>query len=277
MAITFDDIINARALGRAGDVAIGKATGASFTAGGQAKHLFGAGSAAGTYSAGTTFAVVEGTDTGVFGLPDADPSRTRVLCGLDGGHNSSTTTAGQSTVLYLVDHLGNVGGLNAASTSLQSITAADLTRHTDGIGVCLSIVCVVGFTATAANLTINYLDENGDAASVVVAVPSGALTAGQCWHPAPGSPFVTLPTRGITEIVSAQLSAGSASGTFGLVLSCPLATLTLIGLESRAAVLGAQLSPSEIPDGTAFDTFVGPGSVTLSLYGTTVLVRTAEV
>jgi hypothetical protein len=115
--------------------------------------------------------------------------------------------------LALYDRLVHHGGALGNVTTVQNFTAVALPRYTDGVGVTAWLEFYAGTGATAANVTVTYINTANVTRSVVVAMPVSPVV-GQL------VPIQLVSgDLGVKRIVSVQLSvsAGSA-GSFGVTL-----------------------------------------------------------
>jgi len=141
-------------------------------------------------------------------LPIANPISPATL------HLLSMGAVGTSqAVLLLYDRLWHVGGIALNSNALQTFTGLTApSRHADGIGNQLLLEITVAAGSTARDMTINYINTNDEAKSVVVNIPASAvinrvlmvgLAAGD---------------RGVKSVQSVQLPTAMSAGTANLVM-----------------------------------------------------------
>jgi hypothetical protein len=127
-------------------------------------------------------------------------------------------------IYLLYDRLFHIGGLSGISTAVQDVQGSPaspaLTRNTGGAGnmVWYEIYTTIG--TTTANLTMNYVDQNGDSASSTMNIGASnfrEVTRAQRIPLAAGD-------TGVQSVTSVQLSASTTTaGNFGITIAQPLA------------------------------------------------------
>jgi len=124
----------------------------------------------------------------------------------------------------LYDRLFHIGGLSGTATTAQTVqgnpASPALTRNTGGAGNIAWWECYTNIGATSVNLTMNYINQDGNSATSVVNIGGVGFreeTRAQRFPLAAGD-------TGIRSITSVQLSATTATaGNFGITIARPLA------------------------------------------------------
>ncbi len=131
----------------------------------------------------------------------------------------------------IYDRLIHADGLDATSSSTQTITSGSLTRYnssTDCLNnqIWLEINTTLGSTAKTAS--VSYNDANGDART------SDNVTLGSVEYRTQGQ-TVVVPLNpsypGVTGINSVTLSGSTGAGSFGIVVARPLTRLSKPGVD----------------------------------------------
>lgn len=113
--------------------------------------------------------------------------------------------------LIIYDRLVHTSGLSGTVTTEQAVNTAALTRETSGAGVEVFIETYTTTGASAANLTVNYTDDEGNTQSTVIA---NQVT------PAAGQMQQVTPIFGCRSVQSVQLSGSTGTaGDFGVTLA----------------------------------------------------------
>jgi hypothetical protein len=165
----------------------------------------------------TVAAIPDRTTQGAF--PFVAPGASREKWGVSNGVIAS---AAGGFLLY--DRLFHIGGLNATLTTAQTVQGSPaspaLTRNTGGEGNIAWYEIYTQIGGTAATLTMNYVDQDGNAASSNINIGATGfreVTRAQRIPLAAGD-------TGIRSVTSVQLSASTAAvGNFGITIARPLA------------------------------------------------------
>jgi hypothetical protein len=112
----------------------------------------------------------------------------------------------------------------------STLTAAALTRYTNGVGVqaMVAVQTALGGTQPTVTLTCHYNDASASAGGVLTAPVASAPTT-VIFQSAEGGPFMDLPAgkTGVTSIDSYTLGTGT-TGTVAFFLVKPLAVIPII-------------------------------------------------
>jgi hypothetical protein len=223
---TYDGIIQARAGGKADDVAFSK--GASITT--VANTWFSTFRmsglpAAGTYTNIPTGAVADRTNAGALSLGLSNPTGGDKKYLLTLGFTSSSALQ----MMTLVDLLVACGNIVATSNAAQTVSSAALTRYTSGAGVYATFEVTTAIGTTASNINLSsYTNQAGTAAQ---SSPAQAMTTSaivQRLMPATLN-SIQLPLAsgdyGIQAVSTVTLSAAMSAGVMALNLFKPLVWL----------------------------------------------------
>lgn len=145
--------------------------------------------------------------------------------------------------LILYDRLVTTSGLSGTVTTVQNINSEPLTRYTSGDDVSLFIEWYTATGATAANITVNYVNHTGATGQVTEAQAfSTSPTAGQM------QPIALNGNDGIRRVESVTLSGTTGTaGNFGITLARRLLTIPL-GSANVSTTMDAFASMAKIED-----------------------------
>ena len=163
------------------------------------------------------------------------------------GQNHATGT----NITLVVDLLQAAGSISATIVTSQTVNTTALTRWTGGSGVqmTLEVVTALGTATGIPNVTINYTDQSGTAASSTGAVTIGAtsLVAGRIF-PLQDGPQVRLASgdfgvRSVEQVTFSASSAGAGAAAAllmykPLLLVPTLATTSFVERSTPAQVGG---------------------------------------
>lgn len=224
-AITqYDDIINARANGKAFDSVGAKAS--ITTVANTWSSLLRAGGSPGAM----TFSNIPGgsamirSNAGALNLGVPSPA------GADKSYLLTFGFGAASTINWalLVDVLVMAGNINANATGAQTVNTTALTRYTSGAGVQMIIEVTTAVGATASNITVSYTDQdaNAGASSGALAMTASAI-ASRLQPQATPVPFIPLASGdyGVRSVETATMSAAMGAGVLALILYYPLSVV----------------------------------------------------
>lgn len=132
----------------------------------------------------------------------------------DAAFNTGQSSTG---LILLVDRLAHIGGLNATTTTPQTVAFPALTRFTSGVGVWAAAEIYTAIGATGTTLTISYTNTVPTAGQTSSAITFG----GAGWNSAQRILPISLEAGdlGVTAVASATvLATTGTAGNFGVTL-----------------------------------------------------------
>lgn len=174
-----------------------------------------------------------------------------------------TPTAAMVGRYTLCDYLLYYPFVDADVTDVQSLdnTTAQLTRYTDGAGVCVMAVAVTPSTGSGS-FTFNYVNQDGVAktsptqvCSTTAANIATIATSQQAVANMPGGPFLKLASgdTGVRSITSVTFAVPNG-GLIALVLVKPIADLAIREINTMAELHTVQNRPMPL---VANDAYLG--------------------
>jgi hypothetical protein len=164
--------------------------------------------------------------------------------------NFGTNHATGTNIVLLVDVLQAAGNISATIVTSQNVTTTALPRWTGGAGLQMTLEVTTAFgTATGIpNVTINYVDQSGNAAESTSAISIGAtsLIAGRLL-PLQDGPMIRLNSgdfgvRSINQVTFSASSAGAGAACAAIIykplLLVPTLAVTSFVERSTPAQLG---------------------------------------
>jgi hypothetical protein len=198
-----------------------------------------------------------GNGTQVFGIPhggNVSPDTKHLISA-----SATVPPAGLAAIgglMVLVDLQGYWPGISHATTSPQTLVGTPSLRYTDGLGCRLYMVATTGLTATAHNISVNYINQdentvNTGTVTARVSSPVGQLSSAGAAGLSPlFFPLVNGDT-GVQNAANVTMSA-VASGVSALCLAKPLCTIpftTSISWVTEREFVNQTPSMPAIPDG----------------------------
>lgn len=120
--------------------------------------------------------------------------------------------------IIIEDKIVGYYGLSGTSTSEQPCDTGTLTRHTDGLGLCIRVEIVANLGATNAGITIKYRNQDNIEKITTTALLATAVAQRIIEVPLAAGDY------GVLKIVSAQLSASTGTvGNFGVYIAKQIA------------------------------------------------------
>jgi hypothetical protein len=177
----------------------------------------------------------------------------------------------QSGYVIIADRLSHMGGLSAASTALQSVNTAALTRYTDGVGVMASIDITSLIGTTATTCTVNYTND-ADQSRTSEEIAIGATNNREA------SRSIVIPwkagDRGIKSVQSITLLASTTlAGAFGITLWKPLFAMPIPSLGAQPFIFDSVMTCSGnmpiIQNGACLYYLVNATNVSTGIYQST--------
>jgi len=215
---TWDNVLNARANGYADDRLLYKASQTTVAGNWSNFYLSGGVPGAGSYANIPGGSALNVNSPGAFPLKNPTGTNTKYL--LNFGVNHATGT----NVVLLVDLLVAAGGINANTTTAQTVNTTALTRYTDGVGVMMILEVTTALGSTAASVTINYTNSSGTTGRSTGALPMTASAATFRLQPVAGGALIPLQAGdiGVQSVQTITFSAAMGAGVVALLLYKPL-------------------------------------------------------
>lgn len=228
----YDDIIAARAGGKANDVAYAKTAVHGGVSGAWYSSFRIAGlppSIAPTNIPGGS--VMNRASTGAIALINpTNPDKKYLLT-----HGVTVPSVSGFSVILLLDLLVAAANISANSTSAQTVNTNALTRYTDGNGVMMILVVTTALGATASNVTITYTNQDGTTGRSTGAIAMTASAAANRLQPISGvAYFIPLQAgdTGVRSVQTIQFSAAMGAGVLDLYLFKPLMLIPTIAANT---------------------------------------------
>jgi hypothetical protein len=168
--------------------------------------------------------------TGALGQSDPGGGRQKRL----GGWGAFSSVAGN---YQLYDRLADISGLNATTTTAQTITGLSVTRYTGtssvGNEIWLEIYTIIGTTATT--ITVEYTNQAGTTGRTSQAVAFGGTGRREATR------LIKVPLAagdtGVRAVTNVDLVASTGTaGDFGVTIARPIAMLPVA--NSGSGVIG---------------------------------------
>lgn len=179
--------------------------------------------------------------TGAIGQADPSGGRQKYLAGF-----AATANAVGNFILY--DRLADISGLNATTTSAQTITGLSVTRYTGtaaaGNQIWLEIYTLIGTTATT--ITASYTNESGTSGRTTLPVVFGGTGRREATR------AILLPLqggdKGVRSVQSVTvLATTGTAGDFGVTIARPL-TNAPIGVAGTGTVVDCLCGLPSFPE-----------------------------
>lgn len=173
----------------------------------KASGIPGAGANPPAFNAGSGY-VPDKTTAGALKVANASAGKKNYIAAFRGN-------MGNSGFLMYYDRLWACSGLDSTVTTLNTITTPGALTRPDALGADVEIWvdCYTALGVTSRTLTVNYVDQDGNAATTTVTIPV-SMIAGQSL-PVP----LQAGGTGCRQLTSCQLSGSTGTaGNYGLTL-----------------------------------------------------------
>lgn len=215
---TWNDVLNARANGKADDRLLYKASQTTVANNWSCFYRSGGVPGAGSYTSIPGGAVHNVNSPGAFPLRNPAPGDKKYLLNFGVQHLTGVN------VVALVDLLWAGGSVNPNTTGSQAVNSVALTRYTDGAGVYPILEVTTALGSTAANVSISYTNQAGTSGRTSPATAMTTSAVAFRLQPVAGGMIMPLQDSdtGVRSIQSITFSAAMGAGACALLLFHPL-------------------------------------------------------
>jgi len=158
-------------------------------------------------------------DAGAWPLPmSLGVSQDLYLTNLGLNHATGTNIA------LLVDLVQAAGNISATITTSQNVTTTANLRYSNGAGLNMTLEVTTALGATAANVTLNYMDQDGNAGQSTGAIALTTSAIAGRLVPIQDGPMIRFAAGdyGVRKIDQATVSANMVAGVLAALIYKPL-------------------------------------------------------
>lgn len=170
--------------------------------------------------------------------------------------NVGTNHATGTNIVLLADVVQAAGNINANSNTTQLVSTTQNLRWTGGSGLMMTLEITGALGATAANVTLSYVNQAGSAGTTAAIAMTTSGIAGRL-QPVQDGPAIRLATGdyGVRSIATAIFSAAMGGGTLAALIYKPLLLVPTLATtsfveRSTPAQIGGIKALTEVAQGS---------------------------